>query len=95
MSVQTLSDIFGERIVGSSTWPARSTDLKLRDSFFRGLVEEKCYSPVLRTREEVKESIRKEIANIAVEQLQTVNQNIFRRCRQGLRVEGQDFQSHL
>jgi transcription termination factor NusB len=58
-------------------------------------MEDTCYSTIPRTQEELKENIRKEIANIAVEQLQTVNQNIFRRCKEYLLVEGHDFQRHL
>jgi hypothetical protein len=38
--------------------------------------------------------IRREIANIPAEQLQRVNQNLFRRCEECVRVEGQHFQ-HL
>jgi hypothetical protein len=38
--------------------------------------------------------IRKEIANIPAEQLQSVNQNLFRQCEECVLVEGQHFQ-HL
>jgi RNA polymerase-binding transcription factor DksA len=44
--------------------------------------------------EELKANIRREISNIAAENLQKVNQNLFRRCEECLRVEGQHFQ-HL
>jgi RNA polymerase-binding transcription factor DksA len=44
--------------------------------------------------EELKENIRREIANIPGEQLQRVNQNTFRRCDKCLHVEGQHIQ-HL
>jgi hypothetical protein len=44
--------------------------------------------------EELKENIPREIANIPVEQLQRVNQNLFHRCKECLHVEGQHFQ-HL
>jgi hypothetical protein len=42
--------------------------------------------------EELKETICREIANIPAEQLQRVNQNLFRRCEECLRIEGQHFQ---
>jgi uncharacterized protein YfkK (UPF0435 family) len=45
--------------------------------------------------EELKENIRGEIANIPAEQLQMVNQNLFRRCEECLHVEGQHFQHCL
>jgi hypothetical protein len=38
--------------------------------------------------EELKENIRREISNIPAEQLQGVNQNVFCRCEEFLRVEG-------
>jgi RNA polymerase-binding transcription factor DksA len=45
--------------------------------------------------EELKENIRKEISNIAAENLQKVNQNLFRRCKECLHVERQHFQQLL
>jgi hypothetical protein len=45
-------------------------------------------------KEELKENIRKEIANIPAEQLQRVNQNLFDLCEECLCVEGLHFQ-HL
>jgi hypothetical protein len=47
-----------------------------------------------RTEEELKENIRREISNIAAENLHKVNQNLFRRYEECLRVEGHHFQ-HL
>jgi endonuclease III len=44
--------------------------------------------------EELKENIRREISNTAAENLQKVNQNLFRQYEECLRVEGQHFQ-HL
>jgi hypothetical protein len=46
------------------------------------------------TTEELKENIHREISNIPEEDRQKVNQNLFRRCEECLRVEGQYFQ-HL
>jgi hypothetical protein len=45
--------------------------------------------------EELKDNIRLEISNTAAENLQKVNQNLFRRCEECLRVEGQNFQRLL
>jgi hypothetical protein len=39
----------------------------------------------------LKENIRKEISNIPAENLQKVNQNLFRRCEECVLVEGQHF----
>jgi hypothetical protein len=42
--------------------------------------------------EELRGNIRKEIANIPTEHLQRLNQDLFRRCEESLRVEGQRLQ---
>jgi hypothetical protein len=62
--------------------------------FLWGYWKGKVYSSNPRTEEELKENILREISNTAAEHLQKVNQNLFRRCEECLRVEGQHFQ-HL
>jgi hypothetical protein len=47
------------------------------------------------TEEELKENIRREIANIPAEQLQGVSLNLFHQCEECVYVEGQHFQHHL
>jgi hypothetical protein len=61
--------------------------------FLLGLFEGKSYSTNPRT-EGLKENFLREISNIPTENLQKVDQNLFRRCEECLRVEGQNFQ-HL
>jgi hypothetical protein len=41
--------------------------------------------------EELKENTGRKIANILAEQLQSLNQNLFCRCKEHLCVEGQNF----
>jgi hypothetical protein len=53
----------------------------------------KLYNSNPRT-EELKDNIRRETTTIHAEQIQRVNQNLFLRCEQCLRVERQYFQ-HL
>jgi hypothetical protein len=67
MSVQALSDVFGDRIISSGIWPARSPDLNPCDFLFWGCLKDKVYNRNPRT-EELKENIRREIANIPAEQ---------------------------
>jgi hypothetical protein len=62
--------------------------------FFWGCLKDNVYNSNPRTKEELKENIRKELANIPAEPLKRVNQNIFHRCNGCLRVEGHHFQ-HL
>jgi hypothetical protein len=93
VSMQTLSDVFGDRIISSGIWPARSPDLNPCDFYFWGCLKDKVSNSNPR-KEELKENIHGEIANIPAEQLQRVNQNLFGRCEERLRAEGQHFQ-HL
>jgi hypothetical protein len=94
MSMQALSDVFGDRIIRSGIWPARSPYLNPRDFFFLDCLKDKFYNSNPRTEKELKENIRREITNIRAEQLQRANQNLLHRCEECLRVEGQHFQ-HL
>jgi hypothetical protein len=57
-------------------------------------LKDKVYNSNTRTEDELNANIRREIANILGEQLQTINQNLFRWCDEHLHVEGQNFQ-HL
>jgi hypothetical protein len=92
MSMQALSDVFGDRIITSGIWLARSPDLNPCDFFIGGCLKDKVYKSNPRTEEKLKENIRREIAYIPAEQLQSVNQYLFLQCEECLRVEGQHFQ---
>jgi hypothetical protein len=92
--MQALSDVFGDRIISRDIWPVCSSDLNPCDFFFWGYFKDKVCSNNPRTEEELKENIRREISNIPAVHLQKVTQNLFRRCEECLRVEGQHFQ-HL
>jgi hypothetical protein len=94
MSMQAFSDVFGDRIISSGIWPACSPVPKRCAFFFCGCLKDNVYNSNLGMQEELKENIRREIANIPAEQLQGVNHNLFRRCEECLRVERQHLQ-HL
>jgi hypothetical protein len=66
----------------------------LCDFFVLACLKDKVYSSNPRT-EELKENVRREIANIPAEQLQRINQNLFRRGEECVHVEGQHFQHIL
>jgi hypothetical protein len=68
MSMQALSDVFGDRISSTNIWPECSRDLNPCGFFFWGCLGGKVYNRNLQT-EELKENIRREIANIPPEQL--------------------------
>jgi inhibitor of nuclear factor kappa-B kinase subunit alpha len=87
VSMQALSDVFGDRIIVSGVWPARSPDPNPCDFFFWGCLNDKVYNNNPRTEDELKENIRREIAIIPAEQLQSESQDLFRRHEKSLRVE--------
>jgi hypothetical protein len=64
--VQALSNIFGDRIISSGVWPARSPNLNPCDFFFWGCLKDTSNAQT----EELKDNIRREIASIPAEQLQ-------------------------
>jgi hypothetical protein len=76
--MQALSDIFGDRIISSGIWSARSPELNPCDFFFWGCLRDKVYNTNHRTIE-LNENTSREIGNIPAEQLQRVNQSLFRR----------------
>jgi hypothetical protein len=73
--------------VSSGIWPARSSDLNTCDFFFWDSLKDNVYNSNPPMEEELKENIRRKIANIPAEQLQRVNQNLFRRCVECPHVE--------
>jgi hypothetical protein len=72
--MQALSVVFGDRIISSDVWPARSPNINPCFSFFWGLLKDNVHYSDPWT-EELKEYIRREIANIPAEQLQRINQS--------------------
>jgi hypothetical protein len=94
LSVQAFSDVFWDRIISSDIWLANSPDINPCDLFLLGFFEGQNLNSNPRT-EEQKENIRWKIGNIPAEQLQRVNQNLFRRCEECLHVEEQHLQHHL
>jgi hypothetical protein len=66
MSMQALSDVFGDKIISSGVWPARSPDLSPCDSFFWCCLTDKIYNSISR-KEELLKNTRTEIANIPAE----------------------------
>jgi hypothetical protein len=67
--MQALSDVFRDRIIGISIWPAQSPNLNPRDFFFWGCLKDKACNSNPQIQEELKENICGEIANIPAEQL--------------------------
>jgi hypothetical protein len=77
--MQAFSVVFGVRIMSSVIWPALSLDLNSCSIFIWACFKDKVYDSTPR-KEEVKENIQTEIANIPAELLRRLNQNLFRWC---------------
>jgi hypothetical protein len=92
MSMPNSSDVFGDTIISSGMWPARSPYFNPSD-FIWSILKNKVYKSNHRT-EELKENIRREFVNILAEHLQRVNYNLFHRCEECLHTDGEDFR-HL
>jgi hypothetical protein len=88
--IQALSDVFGDRIMSSGIWPARSPDLNPYDLLYWGRLKDNVYDNNPST-EELKENICREITNIPGEQLKKVNQNLLSRCEECLHVDDNIF----
>jgi hypothetical protein len=67
MSMETLSEFFGNRIIRSGIWPARLRELKSYDFFFCVCLKGKVHNSNPRTEKELKESNLKETENMPAE----------------------------
>jgi hypothetical protein len=88
--MQALYDIFEDKIISSGIWPVRSPNLNPCDFSFWGCLKDNVYN-INPPKEEIKENVHKEIANIAAEDLQRVNQNVFHWCKEYLCREASFF----
>jgi hypothetical protein len=86
--------VFRDRIISSSIWPESSPNLNPCDFFFLVCLKDKVYNSNPQTEEELKENIRREIADIFAGQLKRVNLNLFRQYKERLHVKEKHFQ-HL
>jgi hypothetical protein len=77
ISMQALSDVFGDRIISSGIGLAHSLGFNPCDFLFGGCLKDEVYNSNPRMEEELKENIGIKIANMPAEQLQRVNQNLF------------------
>ena len=74
-----LRSTFEERFIGKLQWPPRSPDLNICDFFLWGYLKARVYNPIPKTKEELKENIRREIKNIDKSILKSVFQNFKKR----------------
>jgi hypothetical protein len=91
--LQALSDVFGDRIINTGIWPARSADFIFSDFFCPRLFKWQTLQQQPKNRR-TKKNIRREFANIPSELLQGVSQKLFCQCGETLCAEGQHLQ-HL
>ena len=79
---------FEERFIGKLQWPPRSPDLNICDFFLWGYLKARVYNPIPKTKEELKENIRREIKNIDKSILKSVFHNFKKRLDSVIRENG-------
>jgi len=90
-SMTFVRQMFSQHVVsrfGDVPWPPRSPDLSACDFFLWGYLKSKVYVRKSRTVDDLKVSIREEIATVPQEMLVNVMQNIEQRLRTRVRQEG-------
>jgi len=90
-SMTVVRQMFPQHVVsrfGDVPWPPRSPDLSARDFFPWGYLKSKVYVRKPRTVDDLKVSIREEIATVPQEMLVNVMQNFEERFRTRVRQEG-------
>jgi inhibitor of nuclear factor kappa-B kinase subunit alpha len=92
--MEELRQVFGDRIISRSLWPARSPDLNPCDFYLWGNLKQKVYKTNSHTIEELKENIRNEVSAISPGELQRVITNLVWWCQECARADGDHFQ-HL
>ena len=90
-SMEVVHRMFPQHVIsrfGDVAWPPRSPDLSICDFFLWGYLKGKVYISKPRTLEELKDSIRREIAAIDNDLLQTVMQDFRKRLQECVRQDG-------
>ena len=90
-SMTVVRQMFPQHVIsrfGDVSWPPRSPDLSACDFFLWGYLKSKVYVPKPRTVDDLKVSIREEIATVPQEMLVNVMQNFEERLRMHVRQEG-------
>lgn len=93
-SISFLTEFFGERLISTGKWPARSPDLTPCDFFLWGYLKDKVYLNKPSSIDELKQEITAAINEITPEMLQNVFGNFFKRMNSCETAQGKHFQ-HL
>ncbi|GFW90968.1 putative transposable element [Trichonephila clavipes] len=78
-TIDLLKDTFGDRLIsrfGSVNWPPRSCDLTPLDYFLWGYVKALVYADMLQTLDHLEDIIRRVIADIRLQMLEKVIENL-------------------
>jgi len=88
-AVQTwLTGKFCDKFLPKLKWPPRSSDLNPFDYFLWGYLKGRVYSPLLKTLDDLKSNIDREIKNIYKKTLKTIFENFEKRCNLVISAEG-------
>ena len=95
MTIATLQDFFGDRLITKGLWPPRSPDLSSLDFFLWGFLKDKVYLNKPQTLQELQSNIKREIGYINRDILERVSINMIKRLNICLRENGNHFQQFL
>jgi hypothetical protein len=94
VSLEALQEVFEDHVISCGLWPPRSSDLTPCDFYLWGSLKDKVCKTNPHTVEELRNNIRREISTVSGEELQRVNNNLFRKCTECIWSGGQHCQ-HL
>jgi hypothetical protein len=94
VSMAEVESFFPDRVISRELWPSRSPDLTPPDFFLWGYLKGRAYMNKLRTLDELRENIRREIQVVAPEVLAATFRNIQRRVQLCIDAQEGHFQ-HL
>ncbi len=89
-----LSSFFVDRLIAPGGWPARSPDLSPCDFFLWGCMKDRVFATNPTSVEDLKATIMTVIQSVDVRTLWKVFQNVMKRAKACLSVEGGHFE-HL
>lgn len=88
-AVQTwLTEKFGDKFLHKKMWPPRSPDLNPCDYYLWGHLKQYAYNPLPKTLDDLKQNIEREIKKISSTVLESVFENLEKRCNLVLSANG-------
>jgi hypothetical protein len=95
VSLEALWEVFGDHVISHGLWPPCSSDLTSCDFYLCESSRDNMYKTNPHTLDALRNNNHHEISAISGEELQRVNNNVFRRYTECIQSGGQNFQHTL